>query len=298
MSTTEHGNVPAGGNTVAGGWGVTRSVGLTALAVAAARAAEAERPGALATDRFAAGFVRAAEPAAPLTSAGGPAWDALVDMMAIRTRVLDDLMLAAAGAGIRQVVVPAAGLDARAYRLPWPSGVTVHEIDQAEVLSFKQHVLDAAGAVPHTRYRPVACDLREDWPTALRDSGFDPAAPTAWLVEGLLPYLPPDAEADLFARITELSAPGSRIAVETLDQAAADGWMHSSAVRELGAATGCDLAELWDTRRRPAAVDVLHGHGWRARGRGIGDLGAELGRVPSGPAAGMVTHATIVDAER
>lgn len=296
--TTGPNDVPAGGSEVVGGWDVTHGVGLTALIVAAARAEEAKRPDALAVDRFAAGFVQAAEPAMALAAVDGPVWSAFVGMMAVRTRALDTLILDATTAGIDQIVVPAAGLDARAYRLPWPSGVTVYEIDQPGVLAFKQRVLSDSGAVPHSRYQPVACDLRHDWPSALHTVGFTSTAPTAWLVEGLLPYLSPEAEADLFARITELSAPGSRIGIETLDLVAADEWMHTTAARGFEAATGCVLAEIWDTRRRAAATDVLREHGWQTRSRELGELGAELGRAPTGPAADMARLAAIVDAQR
>ncbi|MEJ8277554.1 SAM-dependent methyltransferase [Pseudonocardia spirodelae] len=298
MSAAQPGNVPSGGNSVAGGWDVTRSVGATALAVAAARAAEAERPGPLVVDPFARALVDAAGPDVPLPRGAdaGDDWGALVDMMAIRTRVLDAALLAAAADGVRQVVVPATGLDARSHRLPWPGGTTLYGIDQPGVLRHTAGVLGTARA--RARRVDVPCDLRDDWPAALRAAGFDPARPTAWLVEGLLPYLPPDAEAGLLARIDALSAPGSRVALEAVDLAVADEYLRSDAVREMVAATGCDLGALWDTRRRPPATTVLRAAGWDARERTLGALGAELGRDPSGPLGGLVAHAVIVEAAR
>lgn len=299
MSGVPHGNVPSGGNSVAGGWDVTRSVGATALAVAAARAAEAERPDPLVVDPYARALVDAAGPGVPLPRGaddGGVGWRALVDMMAIRTRVLDAALLAAASDGVRQVVVPAAGLDARSYRLAWPDGTTVYEIDQPEVLAHKQRVLGATA--PRARQVAVPCDLRDDWLDALRGSGFDPGRPTAWLVEGLLPYLPPEAEADLLARVDELSAPGSRVALEAVDLAVADEYLQTDEVRAMAPSMGSDLAQLWDTRRRPAPASVLRAAGWDVRERTLGELGADVGRQLTGPVGTMVAHAFIVDAAR
>lgn len=299
MSGVPHGNVPSGGNSVAGGWDVTRSVGATALAVAAARAAEAERPDPLVVDPYARALVDAAGPGVPLprgADEGGVGWRALVDMMAIRTRVLDAALLAAASDGVRQVVVPAAGLDARSYRLAWPDGTTVYEIDQPEVLAHKQRVLGATA--PRARQVAVPCDLRDDWPDALRGSGFDPGRPTAWLVEGLLPYLPPEAEADLLARVDELSAPDSRVALEAVDLAVADEYLQTDEVRAMASSMGSDLAQLWDTRRRPAPASVLRAAGWDVRERTLGELGADVGRQLTGPVGTMVAHAFIVDAAR
>ncbi|WP_226358988.1 SAM-dependent methyltransferase [Pseudonocardia sp. ICBG601] len=300
MSGVPHGNVPAGGNSVPGGWDVTRSVGATALAVAAARAAEAERPDPLVVDPYARALVDAAAPGLPLARGadddGGVGWRALVDMMAIRTRVLDDALLAAAADGVRQVVVPAAGLDARPYRLAWPDGTSVYEIDQPEVLAHKQRVLGATA--PRARLVAVPCDLRADGPGALRGSGFDPGQPTAWLVEGLLAYLPPEAEADLLARVDELSAPGSRVALEAVDLAVADEYLHTDEVRAMAPAMGSDLAQLWDTRRRPAPASVLRAAGWDVRERTLGELGADLGRQLTGPVGTLVAHVLVVEAAR
>jgi methyltransferase (TIGR00027 family) len=134
--------------------------------------------------------------------------------MAIRTRFFDGMFLDAAAAGVRQAVILAAGLDARGYRLPWPDGTVVYEVDQPEVIQFKTTTLDGIGATPTATHRTVPIDLREDWPKALKDNGFDPTQPTAWSAEGLLIYLPSDAQDKLFDNITALSAPGSRLATE------------------------------------------------------------------------------------
>ena len=131
--------------------------------------------------------------------------------MAVRTRFFDKFFSDAAKAGVRQAVILAAGLDTRAYRLPWPAGSVVYEVDQPQVIEFKTRTLAGLGAAPTADRRAVGVDLRDDWPAALRDSGFDTDRPTAWIAEGLLGYLPPDAQDRLFDNITTLSASGSRL---------------------------------------------------------------------------------------
>jgi methyltransferase (TIGR00027 family) len=201
-------------------WSVTESVGATALGVAMARAAESDCGCPLFIDRYAQLFVDAA-------IARG--WDPtdiakhlplVQDYAAARTKWFDEYFIAAGANGIDQVVILAAGLDARAWRLPWVTGTVVYEIDQPEVLAFKAETLNAVQ--PASRYRAVPIDLRADWPKALQEAGFDPSTPTAWSAEGLLPYLPPAAQDQLFERILELSAAGSRIAAETLSPSAFD----------------------------------------------------------------------------
>ena len=199
-------------------WTITTSVGFTALLVAAARAVETERADALARDPYARVFLEAAgDPRAiALADAGDGAGNpmAATRHLGVRTRYFDDFVAAAVAAGVRQIVILAAGLDSRAYRLDLPAGTVVYELDQPEVLAFKESTLAERGAAPAAELRHVPVDLRDDWPAALQSSGFDGAVPTAWLVEGLLPYLPAAAQVLLFERIVELSAPGSRVAVE------------------------------------------------------------------------------------
>lgn len=134
----------------------------------------------------------------------------------MQTRFFDDFFSSASERGIRQAVIIAAGLDSRAYRLQWPTGTTVFEVDQPKVLEFKVRVLAEHAAEPAADRRDVAADLRDDWSIPLRDAGFDTGQPTAWSVEGILPYLTGDAQDTLFSRITELSAPGSRLGIGAL----------------------------------------------------------------------------------
>lgn len=130
------------------------------------------------------------------------------------SRWFDELFTAAVAAGVRQAVILAAGLDTRAFRLDWPDGTTVYELDQPEVTDFKTRTLASLDAKPKADQRTIAIDLRNDWPKALLDNGFDATQPTAWIAEGLLVYLPPEAQDLLFDRIDELSASGSRVATE------------------------------------------------------------------------------------
>ena len=206
---------------------IPTGVGLTAVGVAAARAAESRRDDALFDDPFAADFVAAAADALSVSAGQGPSadqgpsaeqdaglWAAFFAYAPIRTRFFDDYFRAACAQGCHQVVIPAAGLDTRAFRLDWPTGVNLFELDTAEVLAFKDQVLAGRGATPACRLVSVSVDLRQDWPAALTRAGFHPGEPTAWLVEGLLLYLDQDEREHLFGGIGRLSAPGSWLAIE------------------------------------------------------------------------------------
>ncbi len=186
------------------------------------------------------------------------------EQIAVRTRFFDDFFVQATEAGIRQAVILASGLDTRAYRLPWPSGTNVFEIDQPEVIAFKTETLADLSAEPTAQRTTVAVDLRGDWPAALVDAGFDPRQPTAWSAEGLLVYLPPEAQDRLFDNIAALSAPGSRVATEHMDMrdAPAD-WAERLTERAQRIGSNIDLAELFYTGDRNPAADYLAAHGWR-----------------------------------
>ena len=203
-------------------WDITTSVGSTALFVAAARALEAQKPDPLAVDPYAEVFCRAVggdwvdvldgkAPEHPLSSEWG---EHFINYQAARTRYFDTYFATAADAGVRQVVLLAAGLDSRAYRFSWPGGTTVFELDQPQVLEFKRDVLARHGDTPKAERREIAVDLRDDWPQALLGNGFDPSRPSAWIAEGLLVYLPAPAQEQLFSCIDALSGPGSRVAVD------------------------------------------------------------------------------------
>ena len=271
-------------------WDLASSVGATATMVAAARAiaSRAEHP--LIDDPFAEPLVRAVGVDLLTRLAAGDVTPSdlgadterglqrMVDNMAVRTMFFDDFFLDAAEAGVKQAVILASGLDSRAYRLPWPAGTMVFEIDQPDVIAFKSHTLAELGARPTAGRRAVAVDLRDDWPTALKEAGFDPALPTAWSAEGLLGYLPPDAQDRLLDAITALSAPGSRFATEsapTLAEADHDVMreqMQKSADQWREHGFDLDLAELIYLGDRNEAEAYLTDHGWQLTGSTIREL--------------------------
>lgn len=268
-------------------WDITTSVGATALFVAAARALEAQKPEPLAVDPFAEIFCRAVGGSwADLLDGKDPEHmlrsedfgKTFVDFQAARTRFFDERLTEAAGDGVRQVVILAAGLDSRAYRLDWPADTTVYELDRPQVLDFKRAVL--ADYQPRAQRREIAIDLREDWSQALQDNGFQPDIPSAWLAEGLLMYLPATAQGDLFESVDSLSALNSHVAVEQAapmpdevfaaakagqvgDEGAADGYFSLIYNQQIAP------AEQWFTER-----------GWRATVTGMPELLRQLNRAP------------------
>lgn len=278
-------------------WDLASSVGATATMVAAARALASGGTNPIINDPFAAPLVRAVgldffrrlvdgevtAPDADAAPRGGAKDLALeTDSIAVRTRFFDDFFLNAARDGIRQSVILAAGLDARAYRLGWPPGSVVYEVDQPKVVEFKSATLASLAAAPAADRRTVSIDLREDWPAALRASGFDVTRPTAWSAEGLLMYLPPDAQDRLFDNITALSAPGSKVATEYHADNGTSMSQRAQAFNDRWAKVGCDidLSGLFFDGERSNVVDYLTGSGWqvttRARRDLFGDYGLEF----------------------
>ena len=290
-------------------WGITESVGVTALGVASGRAMETHRDDGLVHDPFAEAFVYAAadeirlparpedvdELAADTQDAAAAGWREQSAYVGVRSRFFDEFLTAAVADGVRQVVLLAAGLDTRAQRLAWPEGTVVFEVDQTGVLDFKDEVLaeqEATDAGGGARRVEVRVDLRHDWPAAVRAAGFDPSRPTAWIAEGLLPYLPAQAEVDLFDRIGELSAPGSRIAVEHFGDAVADLWREDdSALASLSRRFGVDIRELFFADDRPDAARRLDALGWTVTGSSAVELAEAYGR-PLDPSLGEL-HAAV-----
>jgi methyltransferase (TIGR00027 family) len=282
-------------------WDLASSVGVTATMVAASRAmaTKAEHP--LINDPFAEPLVRAVgvdlfvrlvsgelNPADLQDDSDSSAgkMPRMTDNMAVRTKFYDEFFLDATQAGIRQAVILASGLDARAYRLPWPAGTTVYEIDQPQVIEFKSRTLAEMGAQPTAERRTVAIDLRDDWPAALRAAGFDSDQPTAWSAEGLLGYLPPEAQDRLLDTLTALSAPGSRIATESMprrDEALRERLKeHMKTVSQRWRKHGLDLdmTELIYFGDRNEAAPYLSEHGWHITGCSTRELFAANGLPP------------------
>ncbi|HUO37669.1 MAG TPA: SAM-dependent methyltransferase, partial [Mycobacterium sp.] len=211
----------------------------------------------------------------------------MTDMMAVRTRFFDEFFIEATRAGIRQAVILASGLDARAYRLPWPSGTTVYEIDQPRVIEFKTRTLQEMGAEPTADRRAVAVDLRQDWPAALSEKGFDLGQPTAWSAEGLLAFLPPDTQDRLLDSITALSATGSRLATENMSGtgegvAMMRDRMHEAIERWREHGFDVEMTDLWYPGERNDVAEYLAHHGWESTATGFADLFAAHGLTMPG----------------
>ena len=286
-------------------WDITESVGSTALGVAAARAAETESENQLIRDPFARAFLEAAGESrwnlvanpAMVAERGDLAnlapelrahRQVMVDFMAVRTAFFDEYFLKAAESGIRQVVILAAGLDARAWRLPWPDGTTVYELDQPKVLEFKSTTLQRRGAQPTAQLVSVPVDLRQDWPTALQQAGFDASLPSAWSAEGLLRYLPAQAQDLLLERLNALSQCDSRLAVNAPAKSAWDPDLNArrreqsqrvrAAISRVFDTEMPDLDDLWYPEKRTDVTEWLGEHGWDASATTMAEMLSRYGR--------------------
>lgn len=275
-------------------WDLATSVGATATGVAVGRALASRGANPLINDPFAEPLVRAVGVDFFTRLASGEldptqvddnrAWGMarMRDMMAVRTRFFDDFFVAATNEGIRQAVILASGLDARAYRLPWPAKTTVYEIDQPQVIEFKTKTLADLGAAPTADRRAVAIDLRHDWPAALKGAGFDPTQPAAWSAEGLMPFLPPEAQDMLLDNITVLSAAGSRLATENLADASRAVPMMAARMREVTDrwrehGFDVEMTDLWYPGERTEVLEYLGSRGWQTAATSVAELLAAHG---------------------
>ncbi|GAB1813757.1 SAM-dependent methyltransferase [Mycobacterium sp. MUNTM1] len=277
-------------------WDLATSVGATATMVAAARAIATNADNPLIDDRFAEPLVRAVGVDFFTRWVSGDLVAADVDdhesgwklehmptAMAARTRFFDSFFQAATQVGIRQAVILASGLDARAYRLAWPAGMIVFEIDQPQVIEFKAATLAQLGAAPQAELRTVAVDLRNDWPKALIEAGFDKSQPTAWIAEGLFGYLPPEAQDRLLDNITALSADGSRLACEAIpdmsevDTEKAQEMMQRATAKWREHGFDLEFGELGYQGERNDVAAYLDNLGWESDGTRMAELLADSG---------------------
>ncbi|XVS68072.1 class I SAM-dependent methyltransferase [Actinosynnema sp. CA-299493] len=246
-------------------------VSYTAQWTAAARAVESERDGdALFHDPLARAL------AAPrgfelLDKYGG---GGLLPFIAIRTRFLDD-SVTALPPGIRQVVLVAAGMDTRAFRLDWPDGVVVYEVDHGPLLEEKRARLAALDATSTAPRREVAADLAGEWLPELASAGFDAGQPTLWIVEGLLFFLTEEQAAGLLDVLRSASAPGSELAVDIVSRALLKSPISASFLRAL---RDDGTPWLFGTNEPEEFLDA---HGWKVHElKEPGQEGAGEGRWP------------------
>jgi methyltransferase (TIGR00027 family) len=277
-------------------WDLATSVGATATMVAAARAVASRRLGSVINDPFAEPLVRAtgvdffarlARGELDFANVGGDVgtgW--MPEVFAVRAQFFDAFFAAAGAKGIRQAVIVAAGLDSRSYRLSWPVQTTIYEVDQPEVVEFKQRTLAALGAVPTAELRSVGIDLRCDWPAALRQCGFDSNRATAWIAEGLLiGYLSGEAQERLLDDITALSALGSELAVDHLPSSAEPLGPQMAEITEKWKAHGfdSDIGNLTYAGEHSDVDSYLSERGWDVTGYSLADLFVGSGLGAPGP---------------
>lgn len=278
-------------------------VGLTAIGVAAIRAAESTRPDRLFDDPYAAGFARAAGDwrpgsTAPPTEEAARRRRGLTLWITVRTRFLDEVVLDACAGPCRQVVILGAGLDSRAFRLAWPQGTRLWELDLADVIEFKEQVIRSEGWQPRCARTTVPVDLSEDWAEPLVHAGFDRTAPVAWLAEGLLAYLSEEVRDALVSRTAALSVPGSRMGLTLAASERLAAWR--KAHRDHDAVRG-DYVALWRSTAPDDPTGWLAAYGWRAALYDVAERSAAYGR-PLGDSFGNSEEgrgsARLVDATR
>jgi methyltransferase (TIGR00027 family) len=246
-------------------------VSRTAVLVAGLRAREGERADPWFDDQFAGAFLTAAGGGAARAAAALPPGTS--EYMAIRTRFIDDHVRMVSAAGIRQVVLLAAGLDCRAFRLDWPEDMRLFELDLPDLFAFKEPVLASVEAVAQCRRDVVAVDLSGQWADALTAAGFDPGVAALWLAEGLLPYLDQAQSEHLLATATELSAPGSHMVFDYVEPLVLEQLKTTHTLPE-------DLRQV-AALLKPAEgspVDWLGTHGWQYNFFRMPALGEQYGR--------------------
>ncbi|MGH3719732.1 MAG: SAM-dependent methyltransferase [Pseudonocardiaceae bacterium] len=290
-------------------WDIVSGVGITALWVAAARSMESRRDDALIDDPYAEGFVTRSGITVPMPTRWADVddsenrseadkqwadfWAMMADYLGVRSRFFDEYFLDAFTTGVRQVVILAAGLDTRAFRLRWPARVELFEIDQSKVLEFKDSVLAEQGAIAGCARHVVPIDLRADWPGALLRAHFDPERPTAWLAEGLLGYLPGTAVEALFAHVHRLSAAGSWFATEEADP---NRKTYNAALQDIYHRLGLDMATLRPNDDRPDVERWFRDHDWQVTAISRTQAADRYGRTLGEFAGNAVNKGTLLTA--
>lgn len=258
---------------------------LTALAVAAGRAVESSRAEPLVKDPFAAALVEAAHSHLdlPTTWPANPGEAPPLQQplllasiyIGLRTRFIDDFLTS--GTQASQTVIPGAGLDTRAYRLPWPAGTRVIELDHANVLDFKASVLAGQSASPSCELASVAADLALPWREPLLAAGFSPHLPATWVIEGLLPYLDAAAQLAVLRTVLDLSPSGSRAVIERAVPLPAGADVEAK-LRDFSLQTGLSMDELLARADPPDPAKLLEAAGWECSEVTVQELCRTYGR--------------------
>jgi len=249
------------------------AVGATAVTIAVCRAAEKERAKPWFADPLAEYVADTAEPSRATNPRPG-----LIFWVAVRTRFLDELVASAVGAGVRQVVLLGAGLDARAFRLDLPTDVRFFEVDRSSVHELKSRLLKQAGLTARYERRAVVADLASsDWPVALRGQGWTSDAPTCWIAEGLLVYLRPEPRDRLLRELAKVSAPGSRLGITATSSARAA------------------QVSIWESGVDGDVTQWMADLGWSAAVSTLPDAAAAFGR-PVGVETERARSAILIDA--
>ncbi len=275
---------------------MSASLATSARWTAAQRAQETARPDRLFDDALASALAGdEGQAALQMSEAFNPGAAVTAAYVAVRTRFFDDFVAGMVDAGLRQVVLLAAGFDSRAFRLDLPEGVSWWELDLPEVLNAKSQVLTAQCAEPRCRWACAPADLTADWAEALLEAGFRPERPSLWLVEGLFYYLEEAVARRLLAEASRLAAPGSALGADMVSAS----FFTSPFTAPARAALA---ARGWAWR---FGVDDPEGFyeefGWRATVRQPGEAGADFGRWPApAPPREMVDlpHSFLIEAVR
>jgi len=173
-------------------------------------------------------------------------------------------------------------MDARAFRLEWPSAFRLFEVDRADIFERKESVLVRLNATPACDRRIVRADLAQPWTNTLIAAGFDPRRPTAFLVEGLSMYLDEAGVTQLLDALGTIAVSGSWLGMDFVNTHTLTSPYTAAYMKKLAEA-GCAWHFGVDDPR-----DLLGRHGWRATIASAGDPGANYGRWPYPPMSAAV----------
>jgi methyltransferase (TIGR00027 family) len=262
---------------------------LTALGLAASRTVESGRPDRLIDDPLARVFFEAADVSLPMRLDWPTPGEITTGTerlhlhgsryIGLRTRVYDDVLLAAAEGGIRQGVLIGAGLDSRAFRLALPADFHVIELDRKPLLEWKETVLETEGVRSRCRRSWIGADLRGAWSSELPGSGFDAGAPTVLIAEGVLPYLTPGEQAHFLAELDSIATADSVLALDRIVHDRHSG----NRIASLSRRSGLDMTELLAPGESNGIVAALQDRGWTVREIAVEDIATSYGRDLSDP---------------